>query len=228
MLTIGILDDGMGVFTTYDKLKQAVCANFVIQLLEDSFPLGRLPASALFNVGRTAIGNLTNIGCDVIVLSSASLSSQYKRFAAISSVPLYSCDAPVMHACTYTASNVLVCCDNPYYRKQPQPNVMYCVMDNFPILAETAQEKQIVAYIEQAVAEYVGAFDCVALAGSSMNAYKGCFRRVCPNVRIFDSLDGVARKIRKKYKRTSVDEGSCRVIDGKGEDISEKYRAFFE
>ncbi len=227
-MTIGILDDGIGVFSTYDKLKQAVCANFIIQLLDDSFPLSRASASALFNIGKKAIDNLTDMGCDVIVLSSAALSSLYKRFTSVSSVPLYSCDAPVMHACTYTASNVLVCCDGSYCRRHSLPNVMYCVMDNFSQIAETAQEQQIVDYIEQSVSCYVGQFDCVALAGSSMNTYKGCFRRVCPNVRIFDSLDGVARRIRKKYKRTSADDGFCRVINGKGDDISEKYRAFFE
>lgn len=228
MLTIGIIDDNVGFFSTYYKLKQVVCANFVCMVLENSFPLNRLSTSKVYAAGLQAINSLSAMGCDVIVLSSNTLSALYKRFVVASPAQLYACEAPVLHAATYTASNVLVCGDAQVLPKQMLPNALYCKMEQFPILAQSATERQIVEYIEQCLIGYEGKFDCIALACSSMNMFKHCFNRVCPNVRIFDSLDGVARKIRKKYKKFVKDEGVCQVLNQQGEDISEKYRIFLE
>ena len=61
-----------------------------------------------------------------------------------------------------------------------------------------------------------------------MNAYKRCFSRACPNVQIFDSLEGVARRIRKKYKKSAREECSCIVIDRNGVKIDEKYALFLQ
>jgi len=61
-----------------------------------------------------------------------------------------------------------------------------------------------------------------------MNMYRSCFARVFPNVQIFDSLEGVARKIRKKYKKTVKEESSFVFIDGKNRNIAEKYAYFIE
>lgn len=227
MLTFGIIDDGVGVFPTYYKLRQVVNGNFIFALLNESFPLSKLNNQQLYNVGRQAINSLVDVGCDVIIISSVSLSTQYKRLAQICSIPLYASEAPILHALTYTASNVLVCGDSVSYIR-PNTNALYCVMDNFSVIAEQACERQIVGYIEQCIQPYVGQFDCIALASSSMNLYKHCFNRVCPNARVFDSLDGVARKIRKKYGKIAKDDGVCKIYDQQGVDITEKYSIFFE
>lgn len=229
MLTIGILDDGVGIFATYYKLKQVVCGNFICKIMDDSFPLSKRTVSQLVCEGRKAIDDLVNLGCDIIVLSSVAMSTLcYKRFAVDCAVPLYASEAPVLHAATYTASGVLVCGDSKTYLKQTLPNTQCCAMDDFPLLAEQADERKIVVYIDECLSGYIGKFDCIALASSSMNMYKHCFSRVCPNVRIFDSLDGVARKIRKKYKKMAKDEGFCKVFNQKGADVTEKYGIFFE
>lgn len=228
MLTFGILDDGVGIFPTYYKLRQVVSGNFIGLLLNDDFPLSRLSKQQLYNVGRDAVNFLSQSGCDVIAISSVALSSVCKRLSEQSAVPLYFSEAPVVHASMYTASNVLVCCENAGYSRQNAANALYCVMDDFPVLAQDGDERSIVDYIEQRVQPYFGQFDCIALASSSMNLYKNCFLRVCPNARVFDSLDGIARKIRKKYAKIAKDDGFCKIIDKQGANLTEKYGIFLE
>lgn len=228
MLTFGVIDDGVGIFPTYYKLRQVVCGNFVCMLLDDCFPLNKLCSQQLYNVGKQAVNTMTGTNCDVIVLSSACLSSIGKRLASACNVPLYGLEAPVLHASTYTASNVLVCFDSDVSLRTRLPNAIYIALNEFPLLAEQCRERQIVEYLEQRLQPYFGRFDCIALASSSMNLYKHCFSRVCPNARVFDSLDGVARKIRKKYSKLAKDEGVTRIINHQGEDITEKYAFFLE
>lgn len=229
MLTIGIVDDGVGFYPTLNKLKQVVSANFVCMLVNENFPLGNATSHQLLQAGSSAINKLTNMDCNAVVLSSIALSARcFKTMSAASSVPLFGCDAPVMHASTYTASKVLVVGDRYVIRAQSLPNVIACDMPYFPQLAENGDERELVKYIEQCCERYSGMFDCIALANSSMNMYKHCFSRVFPNVQIFDSLEGVARKIRKKYKKSAKEEGTCTIIDGLGNQISEKYDFFLQ
>lgn len=230
MLTLGIIDEGVGAFPMYYKLKQIARCNYVCLMLNESFPLNRLNKEQLYRVGRQAIQALEGMGCDAIVISSVTLSANcYKRFTSVSSVPLYCSEAPVLHASSYTASNVLVCGDSASgVGRFALPNVISCVMERFPELAESANEREIVCYIDECLQPYIGSFDCVALASSGMNMYKYCFGRVCPNVRVFDSLDGVARKIRKKYKKIVGDESVIKIFDQQARDITEKYGIFFE
>ncbi|MDE7454295.1 MAG: hypothetical protein K2M64_00500 [Clostridia bacterium] len=228
-LTIGIIDDNVGIFATYYKLRQVVKANFVCQITDKSFPLAKLNVPTLYDVGKRAIDSLIAKGADVIVLSNATIGALcYKRLAEYSTVQLYSLEAPVLHAATYTASGVLVCVDNPRIFRQTVSNVRVCVMEDFAALSQNASERQITQYIEERIAEVDFNFDCLALSSSSMNLYKHCFCRVCPNVRVFDSLDGVARKIRKKYKKMSNDESTCVVLDEFGTDITQNYDIFLE
>lgn len=229
MLTIGIVDDGVGFYPTLNKLKQVVSANFVCLLVNDNFPLGNATSHQLYAAGNNAINKLTDMDCDAVVLSSVALSARcFKPMSQTSAVSLFGCDAPVIHASTYTASNVLVVGDQYVVRAQSLPNVIACSMPEFPALAERGDERELVKYIEQCCERYSGSFDCIALANSSMNMYKHCFSRVFPNVQIFDSLEGVARKIRKKYKKASKEEGSYTVIDLSGEQIGEKYNFFLQ
>lgn len=228
MMTFGIIDDGVGVFPTYYKLRQVVGGNFVCMLLDDCFPLNKLDSQQLYEAGKQAVESLVDLGCDVIVLSSVCLSSVYRRLSSICQVPLYVSEAPVLHAATYTASNVLVCSESAILLRSRVSSALYCVMDEFPVLAEQSREKQIVDYIERCLQPYYGQFDCIALASSSMNMYKHCFNRVCPNARVFDSLDGVARKIRKKYAKLAKDDGGSRIVNRKLADITEKYIGFLE
>lgn len=228
MLTIGILDDGVGIFPTYYKLKQVVSAEFICEIYSKA-PFATLNREQMYNESRQAVERLVSLGCDAIVLSSVSLSSfLYKRLQSICSVPLFSSDAPVMHASTYTASGVLVAGAGAVVNRLSSPTVTPCPMDDFYSLAEDGNERQIVEYIERELSPYDGAFDCIALADSSMNVYKRCFSRAVPNVHIFDSLEGVARRIRKKYKKSSKEESTCTLIDHNGEAISEKYAIFLE
>ena len=229
MLTIGIVDDGIGAYPTLSKLRQVVSANFICMICDQHFPLGNCKGSELFSIGNAALNKLTEMGCDAVVFSSVALSSRcFKPLLQSSSVALFGCDAPVMHASTYTASNVLVVGDRFVTRAQSLPNVIAREMHDFPALAEAGDERAIVKYISESVESLYGQFDCIALANSSMNMYKHCFSRVFPNVQIFDSLEGVARRIRKKYKKVPKDEGTCSVVDVDGNTFCEKYAFFLE
>ena len=229
MLTIGIVDDGIGAYPTLSKLRQVVSANFICMICDQNFPLGSCNGGQLISIGSAALTRLAEMGCDAVVLSSVALSSRcFKPLTATSPVDLFGCDAPVMHASTYTASNVLVVGDRFVTRAQSLPNVIAREMRDFPALAEQGSERAIVKYISENVESLYGQFDCIALANSSMNMYKHCFSRVFPNVQIFDSLEGVARRIRKKYKKVPKEEGSCSVVDANGEIFSEKYAFFLE
>ena len=230
MLTIGIVDDGIGAYPTLNKLRQTSPCNYICMIYDQKFPLGNCNSGELLSIGSAAVEKLAEMGCDAVVLSSVALSSRcFKPLSQKScGVDLFGCDAPIMHASTYTASNVLVVGDRFVTRAQNLPNVIAREMREFPILAEDGSEREIVRYIEQSVENLYGQFDCIALANSSMNMYKHCFSRVFPNVQIFDSLEGVARRIRKKYKKLPKDEGSCVVVDANGEPFGEKYAFFLE
>lgn len=229
MLTIGIVDDGIGAYPTLSKLRHVVSANFICLICEQHFPLGNCNSAQLLSTGYAAIAKLTEMGCDAVVLSSVALSSRcFKPLSGAANVDLFGCDAPVMHASTYTASNVLVVGDRFVTRAQTLPNVIAREMRDFPILAEQGSEREIVKYISESVESLYGQFDCIALANSSMNMYKHCFSRVFPNVQIFDSLEGVARRIRKKYKKLPQEVGSCTVVDLNGNPLGEKYAFFLE
>ena len=229
MLTIGIVDDGIGAYPTLNKLRQVVSANFICMISEKNFPLGNCNGAQLMSIGSAALTKLAQMGCDAVVFSSVSLSSRcFKPLSGACPVDLFGCDAPVMHASTYTASNVLVVGDRFVTRAQSLTNVIAREMRDFPALAEQGSERDIVKYISESVESLYGQFDCIALANSSMNMYKHCFSRVFPNVQIFDSLEGVARRIRKKYKKIPKEEGTCALVDLNGDTFGEKYTFFLE
>lgn len=228
-MTIGIIDDGIGVFSMYYKLRQFFSANFICKICDESFPFGKQNAASLYKTGKQAIEDLTKLNCDFIVLSSVTLSMIcYKKLSYLSPVPLFSCEAPILHASTYTASNVLAAGDGLIVNKMREPNVIPCAMDEFSVVAESYSERRVVEYIADIIGEYEGKFDCIALSSSSMNLYKRCFSRVCPNAQVFDSLEGVARRICKKYKKNNKEEVSVKVLNQNNEDITQKYAIFLE
>lgn len=229
MLTIGIIDDGLGAYPTLSKLKQAVSADFVCMLVESCFPLGEKRGRELFSVGENAVDYLKRIGCDAVVLSSIALSSCcFKKLSSACDITVFGSEAPVMHASTYTASSVLAVGDRYALKNVTLGGVISCPLPEFPEIAKTFDERRIVEYITENLERYDGRFDCIALANSSMNFYRRCFSRVFPNVQIFDSLEGIARRVRKKYKKLPKEEGSVTVINEKGEDVSARYPFFTE
>ena len=229
MLTIGIVDDGIGAYPTLSKLRQVENCNYICMINDTRFPLGNCSGGELLSVGSAALDKLVQMHCDAVVFSSVALSSRcFKPLSGTVAVDLFGCDAPVMHASTYTASNVLVVGDRFVTRAQNLPNVIARPMCDFPALAEVGSEREIVRYISESVESLYGQFDCIALANSSMNMYKHCFSRVFPNVQIFDSLEGVARRIRKKYRKYPKDDSVVTVIDSQGNKINEKYSIFLE
>ena len=230
MLHIGIIDDGIGFVPTLTKLKQVVSARFICMVSHDNFPLGNCNSKQLITIGSNAVSKLVEMGCDAVVFSSVALSSRCLKplTQANPELAIFGCDAPVMHASTYTASRVLVVGDSYAVRSQTLSSVIPVAMPDFPVLAEVGDERDIVRYISECCEQLYGQFDCIALANSSMNMYKHCFSRVFPNVQIFDSLEGVARRIRKKYRKFPKDDSIVTVIDDGGNEISEKYGIFLD
>ena len=227
MLSIGIIDDGVGFAPTLNKLKQTVSAEFTCVVCADAFPLGEQNASCLVSVGNKAVQMCRQMGCNAAVLSSVALSRMLRPLSC-ASIDLYGCDAPVMHGLTYTASNVLLVGDSFALRNQNLSGVISVAMPQFPLLAEADDERAIVNYVSELCEPYTGQFDGIAFANSSMNLYKHCFARVFPNVKLFDNLEGVARRIRKNYKKYPREDSVCRVIDLDGGDVGEKYTFFID
>ena len=226
MLSIGIVDDGVGFVPTLNKLRQTVSAEFTCIVANEFFPLGEQSAARLVSCGCKAVQTLADMGCNAVVLSSIALARCLKPISQTSFVALFGCDAPVLHASTYTASKVLLVGDAFALRSQTATGVISLPMPRFPLLAERGSERDIVSYISELCEPLNGQFDCIALANSSMNLYKHCFARVFPNVQLFDSLEGVARRIRKTYKKYPRDDSFCRVVTLGGEDITAKYSIF--
>ncbi len=227
MLTISIVDDGIGGVATYLKLRQVISANYQCVILEDNFPLGSKPRQRLFSIGNKICSSLLKDGSDIVVLSSVALSNVCTRQFIQQGLPVFGCDAPIGHACTYTASKVLVVGDKLVTDNIKLPSVIPLAMSEFSHLAERGKEKDIVQYISQQL-EGLQGFDCIALANSSMNMYKHCFRRVVPNVQIFDTLQGVARRLYKKYRKYSKDESTITIINQQRTPIEEKYCYFLQ
>lgn len=228
-MKIAIIDDGVGAFATLNKLKYSVSADYTVYVLDAHFPLGALDKHQLAVVAKKAFDRAVEDGCSAVVFSSSALAvSGAKQITPPPEIALFGCEAPVLHASTYTASKVLVVGDNytAQYAKR-FPNVIPLALPDFPILAETAaDDKTIVSYIAENAERFYGSFDCIALACSSMNLYKHCFSRVFPNAQIFDSLEGVARKLRKKYKKNTHDGSTLTVVSEMGENLLEKYKFF--
>lgn len=228
-MKIAIIDDGVGAFATLNKLKYSVSADYSAYILDAHFPLGALDKRQLTEVAKNAFNRAVKDGCNAVVFSSIVLAvSGAKQITPPPDIALFGCEAPVLHASTYTASKVLVVGDSytAQYAKR-FPNVISLALPNFSTLAETAaDDKTIVAYIADNAERFYGSFDCIALACSSMNLYKHCFSRVFPNAQIFDSLEGVARKLRKKYKKNTRDGSTLTVVSESGENLSEKYKFF--
>ena len=226
MVTIGIVDDGVGIFPTLYKLKQVVPCNIVALISSDNFHT--LDKHKLCTLAEKYVEVLKSRGCDCVVFSSVDLSmASYKYLVGQTDYPIFGCEAPINHATTYTISNVLVC-GGPKVKYVRQPNVIPCPLPDFPMLAEMGNIKNIVEYIRQTTAPFDGQFDCIALAHSTMNLYKNCFARVFPNVQIFDSLDGVARRVRKRYKKYAKDDGDVTLMDPSGNDICSKYANYLQ
>ena len=230
MLTVGIIDDGIGFLPTLNKLRQVISAHFVCMVDGEHFPLGNCNGKTLITVGTNALTKLTQLDCDAVVFSSVALSGRCFKPATLAhpDLAIFGCDAPVMHASTYTASRVLVVGDSYAVTSLNLSGVIPVSMPQFPALAEVGDERDIVNYISDCCEQLYGQFDCIALANSSMNMYKHCFSRVFPNVQIFDSLEGVARRIRKKYRKFPKEDSTVTVVDAIGADISEKYSIFLD
>ena len=228
MLTIGIVDDGVGFVPALNKLKQTVSADYLCVVCGEDFPLGEQTSSRLLSVGEKALRFCADMGCNAVVFSSVALSSRcLKALSPTSPVAFFGCEAPVVHASSYTASQVLLAGDSFALRNR-SVRAIAVPMPRFPSLAEADSERDIVSYVSELCEPFDGQFDCIALANSSMNMYKHCFSRVFPNVKIFDSLEGVARRIRKTYKKYPRDDGVCRVVTLNGEDITDKYSFFID
>lgn len=227
MLSIAIVDDGVGIVPTLSKLRTAVSAHFICVMCREFFPLGEKSGAELFTLGGRAVRLAKDLGCNAAVFSSVALTSRcHKSLSFNAPVDIFGCDAPVLHASTYTASRVLLVGDGIALHGQSSDGVICVPMPHFPLLAEENDERGIVDYISQMCEQYSGQFDCIAIANSSMNLYKYCFSRVFPNVKIFDSLEGVARKMRKIYKKYPREDSSCTFVDICGNDIGEKYSFF--
>lgn len=229
MLSVGIIDEGIGGVYACCKLKQVICADYHVKVVEDKLPLGSCGKTRLIQIADKATQSLLNEGCDVIILSSIALNGAcYKLLSKHYDVPFFGCEAPINHALTYTVTNVLAVGDKFVTSYINSPNVITCAMPEFPRIAETFSERKVVDYITDTLDGYTGQFDCIALANSSMNVYKNCFKQVFPNVQIFDSIDGTVRRLKKRFKHTSKDDSSFEVTDSNNIALTEKYSIFFE
>ncbi|MCM1289639.1 MAG: hypothetical protein NC132_03930 [Corallococcus sp.] len=228
-MKIAIIDDGAGAFATFNKLKYGVSADYSVYILDAHFPLGKLSKAQLTEIAKTTFDRAVQDGCDTVVFSSIALAvSGAKQINPPPEISLFGCEAPVLHASTYTASKVLVAGDlyTAQFAKR-FPSVIPVALSEFPLLAENfSDDKKIVSYISECAERFYGSFDCIALANSSMNLYKHCFSRVFPNAQIFDSLEGVARKLRKKCKKNTRESSTLTVVGEQGEDLMQKYKFF--
>lgn len=228
-MKIAIIDDGAGAFATLNKLKYSVSADYVVYVLDAHFPLGQLNKAQLVQIAKDAFDKAVQDGCNIVVFSSIALSiTGAKQISPPPEITLFGCEAPVLHASTYTASQVLVAGDRYTAQFAKRfPNVIPLSLPDFTILAETScDDKKIVDYIAERAERYYGSFDCIALANSSMNLYKHCFSRVFPNAQIFDSLEGVARKLRKKFRKNAHENCTLTIVGEKDEDLAQKYKFF--
>ena len=228
-MKIAIIDDGVGAFATLNKLKYQISADYCVYVLDAHFPLGSHNKSQLVHLAQCAYERAIQDGCNAVVFSSINLAiTGGKQITPPPEIALFGCEAPIVHASTYTASKVLVVGDGFTAQLNRRfSNVIFLAMPEFPLLAESfADDKTVVNYIAEKAEQYSGTFDCIAIGNSSMNLYKHCFSRVFPNTQIFDSLEGVARKLRKRYKKNTHDGSTVTVISEKGEDLAEKYKFF--
>lgn len=230
-MKILVVDDGVGAFPTVNKLCYCLPADYTVLIFGQSFPLGERSAKQLFEVAYRALNYAQNGNFDAVVFSSVTLAmTTVKTLSRQSPLPLFGCEIPLVHSCTYTASQVLAVGDEVVAQHAKRfASVIPLALPCFSSLAESgADERTVVAYVAENIEKYAGSFDCIALGNSSMNLYKNCFSRVFPNAKIFDGLDGVARKMRKTFKKNKSAEPSVRILGENNENLLEKYNFFLD
>lgn len=219
MLTLGIIDDNTGGMYLYQKLKQALPCNYKFMLCDAPLVGG---GRQLFARAEQLTNKLLDGGCDAVVYAAVNLAFVGKVLSA-RGLPVFYSEMPILHAATYTVSNVLAATCEKANGTLPVSNVIRVAMPEFARLAAEGNEQQLVDYIAACTDEYTGRFDCIALGHSSMNNFKRCFKRVYPAAQVFDCADGVVRRIRKKYRKHVKDDGETTVVNDSFEDITDKY-----
>ena len=108
MLTVGLVDDGIGFVPTLTKLKQVVSAHFICMVTSEQFPLGNCNSKQLIAVGSSALSKLVELGCDAVVFSSVALSSRCLKPLTQSNpdLTIFGCDAPVIGTGVYKSCTI--------------------------------------------------------------------------------------------------------------------------
>ena len=219
MLTIGVVDDNIGGLYLASKLRAALPCNYICLLCAKPFGGAK---RKMFERAEECVDKLQSAGCDAVVLAPVALGF-VGRALSQRGRNVYYCETPILHAATYTVSNILVVSCDEQRDKLPVDNVISVYMPRFTELAEAGNEQNMVDYIAECAEGHSGQFDCIALGHSSMNGYKRCFKRVFPNAQVFDSVDGVVRRMRKKYRKHCKDDGELTVVDDDWNDVTDKY-----
>lgn len=231
MIKIGLIDDGAGICAATAKIMRCLSADCVAMIADT--PFSGLSLSELASLAVTSAEKLQAVGCDAVVICSQAMTYAAKRRTF--PLPTYFCETPVLHSATYTASNVVVFGDRYSFRQVKIPNAIVIDAEKFSEIALTCSDKQIADYIEKTLAPYEGQFDCIALSDGLMSLKAECFNMAFPSVRVFDSVDGVVRKLKKAFnkqvKRQRAKGGyepSVKFVNGSCEEIVANYSEFFE
>lgn len=228
MLTLGFIDDGIGVCAAIGKVaRQLPCK--CIALVPRNYSFVGKRTSELNCFGTDAVSTLFSLGCNGVVFSSCLLSLLCKR-SFLQNPSVYFCEVPLLHASSYTASSVVVFAEKPLLRTLRYGTAIAVDSHGFDGVADTGNQRQICNFIEDKLRPHFGKFDCIALSSGSMSLNKSCFKMACPNVQIFDCFDGVARKLKRNFRKRSVGEFSVHFVgtDGKERtDLSHLAKLYF-
>ncbi|MBQ3067108.1 MAG: hypothetical protein IJD18_03660 [Clostridia bacterium] len=214
---IAVVDNNLGLYPTMEKLHYVTGHNCVGVLWEQT----ERDFCAMLEQSKRVVENLD--------VSAVVLGNPQFAHACQSQVDgqfVFGCDAPVLHALTYTASNVLLCADGAtchFYKRKNLANLL--CLDCSPMLHNNfynSKNRQVCQTVCSLVDGVDGRFDCIVFAHSNLNLYKTFFQQCYPNVKLFDNLEGVARKLKKRLKKGNRD-GQNFVLAPNGEKITEMF-----
>lgn len=202
-LKIAIADSGAGGINLLKKLYYTLPAHYVYFADLKNFPYGNKGAHELYQIGKAIVERFLDFDAVVFACNTMSQNCLSALQNAFPNKKIIGCTPPVNQASTYTANNfVLLATPSTIKATKRLP---YCAIplgaEELASLVENNQkDSEILAYLEQLFATVDKPFDCIVLGCTHYSSLKTLLYRMYPAIKIFDSVDGVANRIKKTFK----------------------------
>ncbi|MBO5773145.1 MAG: aspartate/glutamate racemase family protein [Clostridia bacterium] len=202
-LKIAIADSGAGGLNLLKKLFYTLPANYVYFADGKNFPYGNKTARQLFQIGKQIVERYDDVDAIVFACNTMSQNCLSALQTAFPQKRIIGCTPPVNQASTYTANNfVLLATPSTISatKRLPYSAVPVPCYDLATLVENNAKDVELLEHLEGLLSAVDKPFDCIVLGCTHFSVLKTLLYRLYPAIKIFDSVDGVANRIKKTFK----------------------------